>query len=39
MCSHLVPAKAPLPEEAIFKRNHAAAERMRVERKTQQKEK
>jgi hypothetical protein len=26
-CAHLVPAKAPLPEEAIFNQNQAAAER------------
>jgi hypothetical protein len=34
-----VPAKVPLPEEAIFKRNQAAAERRRAERKEQHKEK
>jgi hypothetical protein len=39
MCSHLVPAKAPLPEEAIFKRNQAAVKRRRVARKAQHKEK
>jgi hypothetical protein len=32
-------AKAPLPEEAIFKRNQAATERRRTERKEQHKEK
>jgi hypothetical protein len=37
-CSHLVPAKAPLPEEAIFNRNKAAAERRRAARKVQHKE-
>jgi hypothetical protein len=26
-CAYLVPAKAPLPEEAIFNRNKAAMER------------
>jgi hypothetical protein len=35
---HLVPAKAPLPEEAIFNRNKAAAERRRAARKAQHKE-
>jgi hypothetical protein len=38
-CSHLVPAKVPLPEEAILKHNQAAVERRRVERKEQHKEK
>jgi hypothetical protein len=33
----LVPAKAPLPEEVIFNRNHAAAEKRRAARKTQHK--
>jgi hypothetical protein len=37
-CTHLVPAKAPLPEEAIFNRNKAAAERRRAARKAQHKE-
>jgi hypothetical protein len=37
-CAHLVPAKAPLQEEAIFNRNKAAAERRRAARKAQQKE-
>jgi hypothetical protein len=37
-CAHLVPAKAPLPEEAIFKRNQAAAERRRATCKAQHKE-
>jgi hypothetical protein len=37
-CSHLVLAKAPLPEEAIFNRNKAAAERRRAARKAQHKE-
>jgi hypothetical protein len=32
-CAHLVPAKAPLPEEVIFNQNHAAAERRRAARK------
>jgi hypothetical protein len=36
-CAHLVPAKAPLPEEAIFNQKHAAAERRRAARKAQQK--
>jgi hypothetical protein len=30
---HLVLAKAPLPEEAIFNRNKAAAERRQAARK------
>jgi hypothetical protein len=34
-----VPAKVPLPEEAIFKRNQATAERQRAARKEQHKEK
>jgi hypothetical protein len=29
-CAHLVPAKEPLPEEAIFNQNQAAAERRRA---------
>jgi hypothetical protein len=37
-CSHLVPAKAPLPEDAIFNRNKAAAERWRAARKAQHKD-
>jgi hypothetical protein len=37
-CTHLVPAKAPLPEEAIFNRNKAAAERRCTARTTQHKE-
>jgi hypothetical protein len=37
-CAHLVPAKAPLPEEAIFNRNKASAERWRAARKAQHKE-
>jgi hypothetical protein len=36
--AHLVPAKAPLPEEAIFNRNKAAAERRCASRKAQHKE-
>jgi hypothetical protein len=36
-CAHLVPAKAPLPEEAIFNQNQAAAERRRAARKAQHK--
>jgi hypothetical protein len=37
-CGHLVSAKAPLPEEAIFNRNKAATERRRAARKAQHKE-
>jgi hypothetical protein len=37
-CAHLVLAKAPLPQEAIFNRNKAAAERRRAARKAQHKE-
>jgi hypothetical protein len=37
-CAHLVPVKAPLPEEAIFNRKKAAAERQRAARKAQHKE-
>jgi hypothetical protein len=37
-CAHLVPAKAPLPEKAIFNRNKAAAERRWAVRKAQYKE-
>jgi hypothetical protein len=36
-CAHLVPAKAPLPEEAIFNQNQALAEKRRAARKTQHK--
>jgi hypothetical protein len=36
--THLVSAKAPLPEEAIFKRNQVAAEKRRAARKVQHKE-
>jgi hypothetical protein len=38
-CSHLVPAKAPLPEEAVFKRNQEAVERRQAARKEQHNEK
>jgi hypothetical protein len=37
-CAHLVPAKAPLPEEAIFNRNKTATERRCIARKAQHKE-
>jgi hypothetical protein len=37
-CTHLVLAKAPLPEEAIFNWNKATAERRRAARKVQHKE-
>jgi hypothetical protein len=37
-CTYLVPAKAPLPEEAIFNRNKATTERRRTARKAQHKE-
>jgi hypothetical protein len=37
-CAHFVPAKVPLPEEAIFNRNKAAAERRQAARKAQHKE-
>jgi hypothetical protein len=37
-CAHLVPAKAPLPEEIIFNQNKAAAERRRAACKAQHKE-
>jgi hypothetical protein len=37
-CAHLVPAKAPLPEEAIFNRNKAVVERRRATCKAQHKE-
>jgi hypothetical protein len=36
-CAHLVPAKAPLPEEAIFNQKQAAAEKRRTARKAQHK--
>jgi hypothetical protein len=36
-CAHLVPAKAPLPEEVIFNQNQAAAEKRRAVRKAQHK--
>jgi hypothetical protein len=36
-CTHLVPAKAPLPEEAIFNQNKAAVEMRRAARKVQHK--
>jgi hypothetical protein len=36
-CAHLVPAKAPLSEEAIFNRNKAATEKRRATRKVQHK--
>jgi hypothetical protein len=29
-CGHLLPAKAPLPEEAIFNQNQATTEKRRV---------
>jgi hypothetical protein len=31
-CAHLVPAKAPLPEEAIFNQNQATTEKRRAAR-------
>jgi hypothetical protein len=37
-CTHLIPAKAPLPEEAIFNRNKAVAERQCATCKAQHKE-
>jgi type IV secretory pathway VirB9-like protein len=37
-CAYLVPAKAPLPEEAIFNRNKAATERRHAAHKVQHKE-
>jgi hypothetical protein len=37
-CAHLVPVKAPLPQEAIFNWNKAAVERRRAARKAQHKE-
>jgi hypothetical protein len=36
-CAHLIPAKAPLPEEAIFNRNKAATEKRHAARKAQHK--
>jgi hypothetical protein len=36
-CAHLVPAKAPLPEEAIFNQKQAATEKRRAERKARHK--
>jgi hypothetical protein len=36
-CTHLVPAKAPLPEEVIFNQNQAATEKRRAVRKAQHK--
>jgi hypothetical protein len=36
-CGHLVPTKAPLPEEAIFNLKQAATERRRVACKVQHK--
>jgi hypothetical protein len=36
-CAHLVPAKAPLPEEAIFNQNQAAADKRRAACKAQHK--
>jgi hypothetical protein len=36
-CAHLVPAKVPLPEEAIFNQNQAATEKRRAARKAQHK--
>jgi hypothetical protein len=36
-CAHLVPAKAPLPEEAIFNQKKAAVEERRDARKAQHK--
>jgi hypothetical protein len=36
-CAHLVPAKAPLPEEAIFNQNQAATEKRCAARKAQHK--
>jgi hypothetical protein len=32
-CAHLIPAMAPLPEEAIFNQKKAAAEERRAARK------
>jgi hypothetical protein len=36
-CADLIPAKAPLPEEAIFNRNKAATEKWGTARKAQHK--
>jgi hypothetical protein len=36
-CAHLVPAKAPLPEEAIFNQNQVATEKRHAARKAQHK--
>jgi hypothetical protein len=36
-CAHLVPAKVPLPEEAIFNQKQAAAEKRRAARKARHK--
>jgi hypothetical protein len=36
-CAHLVPAKAPLSEEAIFNQSKATAEKRRAARKAQHK--
>jgi hypothetical protein len=36
-CAHLIPAKALLPEEAIFNKNKTAAEKRRAARKVQHK--
>jgi hypothetical protein len=36
-CAHLIPAKAPLPEEAIFNQNKAAAEKRRAAHQAQHK--
>jgi hypothetical protein len=36
-CAHLVPAKAPLPKEAIFNQNQTAMEKRRAVRKAQHK--
>jgi hypothetical protein len=36
-CAHLVPAKTPLPEEAIFNQNKAATEKRHAARKAQHK--
>jgi hypothetical protein len=37
MCAYLVPAKAPLPEEAIFNRNKATAGKQHAARKVEHK--
>jgi hypothetical protein len=36
-CTHFVPAKAPLPEKAIFKQNQAATEKWRAAHKAEHK--